>query len=535
MTANRHMPQDDTSDTKPAAQYDVIIIGSGAGGATLAFSLRNCGKRVLVVERGEHLPLEPQNSDSTAVFKQRRYHTTERWRNVLTGRAIAPKEFYWVGGKTKVYGATLLRLREADFGQLEHREGVSPAWPITYDDLEPYYGFAEQLYLVHGQAGRDPNEPRRTTDYPYRALPESAYIHDLFKQLEHQGLTPFPLPLGIDYRPGGPCTYCRTCDGYPCHVHAKSDAEVRCLRPALEDGNVELMTGAKALKLHTNSHGAIESVEIEKDNVNQRLYADLFVVACGAIQSAALLLKSKSPLHPQGLGNSSGMVGCNLMFHNATGMVGIHPLRRNTARFQKSLCLTDFYLRGPDWPYPMGVVQLLGFYPLQHNGVPFVGRFVNERSIQFFALSEDLPEPSNRVELCDDAAVGIRYQPNNLLTHRKLVSLTRRTFRRAGYPVVASQFVIQPKDAGAHECGTVRFGKDPSDSVLDAYCRSHDVPNLYVVDASFFPSSGAMNPALTVIAQALRVGEHLGGMRIRPTAGATGCPAAMFAETKGKP
>lgn len=519
---------------QPPAHYDVIIIGSGAGGATVAYSLRNSGKRVLVIERGQYLPQEPQNWAPYAVFKQRRYHTTERWRNLLTGRAIAPKEFYWVGGKTKVYGAALLRLREADFGELEHREGISPAWPITYDELEPYYSFAEQLYLVHGQAGLDPVEPRRTTDYPYPALPESAYIHELYKRLELQGLTPFPLPLGIDYRPGGPYTYCRTCDGYPCNVHAKSDAEVRCLRPALQGGHVELMTGAQALRLHSNRQGEVESVEIEKDNERQRLHADLFIVACGAIQSAALLLRSASPLHPRGLANSSGLVGRNLMFHNATGMVGIHPLRRNTARFQKSLCLSDFYLSGSDWPYPLGTIQLLGFYPLQHNGVPFIGQFLNERSIQFFALSEDLPQPSNRVELCEDATVGIRYQPNNLLTHRKLVSLARRVFRRAGYPLVASQFVLQPKDAGAHECGTIRFGNNPAESVLDTYCRSHDVPNLYVVDTSFFPSSGAMNPALTVIAQALRVGEHLGGTRITPSADLAEGPTAMRLQSKGK-
>ena len=498
--------------------YDMIIIGTGAGGATLAYSLCRSGMRILMVERGDFLPQEDENWDPRAVFRARRYHTTERWRNIRTGRKISPKEFYWVGGKTKVYGSVLLRLRAEDFDELPHREGLSPAWPIRYDELEPYYTYAEQLYLAHGAEGRDPLEPSRSAPYPFPPLPEGPYIDQLFGRLESQGLHPFPLPIGIDYREGGPCLYCRTCDGYPCRVQAKSDAEVRCLRPALASGNIDLLTRARALRLVSDPTGRVAAVEVDRDGERQQLHADRFVVACGAIQSAALLLNSVSSRFPRGLANSSGLVGGNLMFHNATGIVAIHWLRRNEARFQKSLGLMDYYLHGPDWPYPMGCVQLLGFYPLQYNGVPLIGNLLNQRSIQLFALSEDLPDPENRVLLNSQGAVGIHYRPNNLRTHRRLVRATKRHFRRSGYSTVLSQFVAQPKDAGAHECGTIRFGADPRTSVLNPLCRAHDVENLYVVDSSFFPSSGAVNPALTVIAQALRVGAHLGGISIPASA-----------------
>lgn len=489
--------------------YDLIILGSGAGGATLAYSLRHTGMRILVVERGDFLPKEPQNWDTTAVFGQRRYRTTEVWRNADSGRRIQPTEYYFVGGKTKVFGAAFLRLRQRDFESLEHCEGISPAWPVSYSEMEPYYARAEQLYRVHGTAGADPTEPSRSAPYPYPALPQGEYIQQLTARLCEQGLRPFPIPMGLDYRDGGRCLYCKTCDGYPCHVDAKCDAEICCLRPALDSGNVELLVNTFARRLLVGSDGLIDSVEVEHDGTTQTLRAGQFVVACGAIPSAALLLRSHCSSHPTGLANSSGLVGANLMFHNCTGMVGIHFTRHNTAEFQKLLTLTDYYFSGPNWPYPLGTIQLLGFYPLQYGGMPGLGRWINSRSIQFFSMSEDLPDPQNRV-LCDDSGhIRLRYRPNNLRTHRRLVRLATQHFRRAGYSLVLSQIVPQPQQAGTHVCGTVRFGHDPRTSVLDPFCRTHDVPNLFVVDASFFPSSGAVNPALTIVAQALRVGDHL--------------------------
>lgn len=488
---------------------DVIIIGSGAGGSTLAYALRDSGLKVLVLERGVSIPKEPENWDSKAVYRNHRYHTSERWKNAFSRQLIQPNEYYWTGGKTKVWGAALMRLRERDFEAVAHPSGVSPEWPITYSELEPFYHEAERLYLVHGEAGLDPCEPRRSAPYPFPPLPESAYMHQLHARLRNLGIHPFPIPMGIDFYATGACIYCRTCDGYPCKVDAKSDAEVRCLQPALKSENVKIWTSAFVQRLNLGPDGRISSVEVLRNGSLVNLKAATFVVACGAIQSAALLLRSRCPIFPNGMANRSGLVGRNLMFHYVTGVIAIHPFRRNTALFQKSLVISDYYSGDKRWQYPMGILQLLGFYPLQYCGAPIIGEWINDHSIQLFALSEDLPSLHNRVSIDGENRISIAYRPTDLEGHQRLVKIARRLFRSSGYPLIITRFVPQERTAGTHACGTLRFGTNPSTSVLDPWCRSHDVDNLYVVDASFLPSSGGVNPGLTIIAQALRVGQHL--------------------------
>ena len=489
--------------------FDVIIIGSGAGGATLAYALRDSGLKVLVLERGEHLPREPENWSVEAVYRDHRYRTSERWQDVHSGKPIHPNEYYWVGGKTKVYGAALMRLREKDFESIPHPYGVSPEWPIDYGELEPFYEEAERLYLVHGESGLDPSEPTRSGPYPYAPLPESKYIHALHARLKTQGTQPFPIPMGINFHATGACVSCRTCDGYPCQVGAKSDAEVCCLLPALKSKNVQLWTGAMAQRLRLGPEGRIHSVVVLREGNLEEVCARCFVASCGAVQSAALLLRSRCAEQPSGLANRSGQVGRNLMFHQITGVIAIHPLRRNTAKFQKSLAMTDYYFGDGEWRYPMGSIQLLGFYPLQYTGAPVFGRWIGDHSIQLIAISEDLPDPSNQVSLNAGDGIRIAYRPGALESHHRLVRHACRLFRNVGFPLIVTRFVPQERTAGAHVCGTLRFGHDPSTSVLDPWCRSHDIKNLYVVDSSFFPSSGAINPSLTIMAQALRVGRHL--------------------------
>jgi choline dehydrogenase-like flavoprotein len=493
--------------------YDLIIIGTGAGGGTLAYALANSGLRILLIERGDYLPQEAENWDPRAVFDAQRYKPAESWYDDQ-GKPFHPGVHYFVGGNTKVYGAALPRLRREDFGALEHEGGTSPAWPITYDELEPYYKRAEAVYRVHGQSGEDPTEPPRSGPFPFPAVAHEPAIDELAGRLRANGLHPFHLPMGVDVRDGGACLLCKTCDGFPCQVLAKSEADVCCVRPALAGGNVTLWTRTQALRLLTGAAGRqVTGVEVQREGVKQTVTAARYVVACGAVNSALLLLRSANGAHPNGLANGSGLVGRNYMVHNNTALMAVDPRRKNPTTFQKSMAVNDFYFGGPGFAYPMGNIQLLG--KLQAGmltaAVPLVPRpFLQgmaDRSVDWWVMSEDLPDPDNRVTLASDGSVRVRWQPNNRAAHERLIAAARRMMQEAGYPFV---FVQRMGIAtNSHQCGTIRFGADPATSVLDIYCRTHEVDNLYVVDSSFFPASAAMNPALTIAAQALRVADHL--------------------------
>ncbi len=495
-------------------QFDLVIIGTGAGGGTLAYALRESGLRILLVERGDFLPQEPQNWQPAEVFDHRRYKPDETWYGA-DGEPFHPGVHYFVGGNTKVYGAALPRFRVQDFGAVEHEGGTSPAWPITYDELEPYYARAEKIYAVHGTPGEDPTEPPRSGPFPFPEVPHEPYIEDLSERLYKQGLHPFHYPMGIDLRDGGRCIRCKTCDGFPCQVLAKSESDVNCVRPALESTSITLWTNTVAHRLITDDTGKrVVGVELERGGERLTVNADRFVVACGAVNSALLLMRSANGKHPNGLANSSGLLGRNYMVHNNTALMAVDPFRRNATVFQKTMAVNDFYFKGPGFAYPMGNIQLLG--KLQAGMLtaaqPLVPKPIlqgmADRSVDWWVMSEDLPDSYNRVELAPNGKVIVHWKPNNLVAHRKLVDAARTMMRGAGY-----QFVfVQPMgiDTNSHQCGTARFGTDPATSVLDPFCRTHDVENLYVVDSSFFPSSAAMNPALTITAQALRVAEKIG-------------------------
>ncbi len=493
--------------------YDVVIVGTGAGGGTLAYALRNSGAHILLIERGDFLPQEPQNWSPAAVFDHKRYKNAEPWLDGA-GQTFLPGIHYYVGGNTKVYGAALQRLRREDFGALEHAEGTSPAWPLGYDDLAPYYEQAERIYRVHGKGGEDPTEPPRASPYPFPPVPDEPYIADLSARLRRQGLHPYALPLGVDLRHDGLCLRCKTCDGFPCRVLAKGEADACCVRPALQSPDVELCTNSYARRLLTDAAGRrVTGIEVERGGERAVVQAPTVVVSCGAVNSAALLLRSATDAHPQGLANSSGLVGRNYMVHNNTALMAVHPLRRNPTVFQKTLAVNDYYLRGPDWPYPMGNIQLLG--KLQAGMLtadqPLVPRRVlqaiADRSVDWWVMSEDLPDPGNRVTLSSSGRIRVYWRPNNLAAHIRLTRAAREMMRAAGYPIVLTRRM--GIETNSHQCGTLRCGTDPANSVLDPFCRAHDLENLYVVDSSFFPSSSATNPALTIAAQALRVADYL--------------------------
>ena len=502
--------------------YDVVIVGSGAGGGTMARALSATSARVLVVERGGHVPEEPENWSPDAVWKQLRYRTTERW---LDGndREFVPYTHYNVGGNTKFWGSVLYRLRREDFQAIQHADGVSPAWPIDYETLEPYYERAERLYHVHGENGPDPTEPPRKP-FPYPPVEHQEKMALVVEELRRLGLHPSPLPLGLvrPLEPGG-CILCDTCNSFPCRISAKSDAEVCGIRPALDARNVELWTNAFARRLILDAAGRkVEAIDVERGGETLRVNASLVVVSCGAVNSAALLLRSRSDAHPNGLANSSGLVGRRYMAHLVTMMSAISPWSTNSTVFQKTVAINDFYLPSTRARYPLGQIQSQGrLHPVMlANGAPPTLRknaarvplsvykqFWTSRSMDWLVMSEDLPVNDNRVTVEPDGRIRVRYRPNNLKAHDQLVKKTKRILRKLGlwFPFGASLGASNT----THQCGTLCFGADPRSSVLDPWCRAHDVPNLFVVDSSFFPSSAAVNPGLTIVAQALRVADHI--------------------------
>jgi choline dehydrogenase-like flavoprotein len=494
-------------------RYDIVIIGSGAGGGTMARELSATGARILIVERGDFVPQEDENWSPRAVWRDLRYRTAERWLDER-GAEFPPYTHYNVGGNTKYWGSVLYRLRREDFHALEHEDGVSPAWPIDYDTLAPFYDRAERVYHVHGQAGEDPSEPPRGP-FPYPPIEHSTEIAAIVGQLRAQGLHPSSLPLGlIRPREHGGCVLCDTCNSFPCRIHAKSEADVCGIRPAIQQPTVTLWTNAYARRLIADAAGRrVEAAEIEKDGQVHRIEAPLFVVACGAVNSAALLLRSTSARHPDGLANSSGLVGKRYMAHLATMMQGFHPFRTNTTVFQKTVAINDFYLRGPGTPYPLGQIQSQGRTHgiMAQTVVPWMPLWAYNawvaRGVDWLAMTEDLPRADNRVTVDRDGRIHLHYRPNNLGAHRRLVRETTRILRRLGFWIVMTH--SHQRKNTTHQCGTVVFGSDPRASVLDPFCRAHDVDNLFVVDASFFPSSAAVNPGLTIAAQSIRVADHI--------------------------
>jgi choline dehydrogenase-like flavoprotein len=508
--------------------YDVIIIGTGAGGGTLARHLAPSGKRILLLERGDWLPREIENWQADEVFVKNRYISPDTWYDE-TGRPFQPQVHYFVGGATKMYGAALYRLRKEDFGEVRHYDGISPAWPIGYQDLEPYYTKAEQAYRVHGLRGDDPTEPPASAPYPFPPVSHEPRIKQLADDLAAAGYHPFHAPCGImldeENMPYSPCIRCQTCDGFPCLVHAKADADVLGVRPALGHPNVTLVTRAEAVRLTTNAAGtAVTEVIVQRNGERESYRGGIVVVSCGAANSARLLLMSANDRHPNGLANGSDQVGRNYMFHNSEAVLAL-SLEPNATRYQKTLGLNDFYFGTTGFDYPMGNIQMMGktLAPMYKGEKPIETALapgwlldnVARHAVDFWLTTEDLPDPNNRVTVDKDAKVTLRYTPNNRLPAQRLYEALKAMLGRLGMrsdtliPHSAYLKTDIPIAGAAHQAGTCRFGTDPRTSVLDVHCKAHELDNLYVIDTSFFVSIGAVNPSLTAMANAIRVGDHL--------------------------
>lgn len=424
-----------------------------------------------------------------------------------------------------MYGAALFRFRESDFAEVKHYGGTSPAWPFGYEVLKNYYAQAEKLYSVHGKRGIDPSEPPANDEYPLPALPYEQLIQDLDKKLQQLGLKPFPLPMGVrlpqDYTETEAPVVLENFDGFPDLTDSKADGQTSCLRPALMNKNVTLLTHAYVEKLDTDISGK-KITKVIADVKGERILfsSDIVIIACGAVNSAALLLRSANESHPNGLANSSGQAGRNLMLHHNGCMVAFTK-KKNDCVFQKSLGIADFYHRADDSEFPLGEIQLMGRNDpdtiLWMGETLFPGKSyteLKEMSIDFWLTAEDLPSENNRVTLRKDGSIQVNYTRNNYAAYEKLKEKLKQIFEKLGetdpdYKDVKWGGYDLDISGMSHQNGTLRFGADPGTSVLDLNCKAHDLDNLYVVDASFFPSCGAFNPALTIAANALRVGEHI--------------------------
>lgn len=519
-----------------ANHYDVIVIGTGPGGAALAHRLAPTGKSILMIERGDYLPRARENWDAKTVFVDAAYQAKETWYG-KDGRAFRPGVHYFVGGNSKVYGAALFRLRERDFGTVVHSDGISPAWPLKYDTFEPYYTAAEQLFQVHGERGHDPTEPAASAPYSWPPVSHEPRIQALSERFARLGLHPFHMPLGVllDEKNGQATPTSiwfrnNAFDGFPCLLNGKADAQVMCVDPTLRrHANAQLLTHAYVEKLHTDPSGqSVRSVEVVREGGGTEQYsADIVVVACGALSSALLLLRSASDKHPAGLANGSGQLGRNYMRHNQSVLMALTREPNDTV-FQKTLAVSDYYFGSDDWGYPLGLIQMMGkshAEQIRAEALPDWLSWVPEmpfdmmarHSMDFWLMSEDLPRPENRIRIGADGRVILDLTENNMEAHHRLRAKLEHLLgeETRAHPVLLERKLYLGKDipisGTAHQAGTARFGTDPRQSVLDLNCKAHELDNLYLADASFFPSIGAVNPTLTIIANALRVADAIAG------------------------
>ena len=479
--------------------YDVIIIGSGLGGSSLAWRLSQLGRKVLLVERGDFL--KPDRKSEAEPVGKYLYHTVKD--------RLAPLSY--VGGQTKFYGSALYRMRESDFREVEHENGVSPAWPIGYADLEPYYEQAEVLYRVHGSPDGDPSEPPRAGPFPYPPLPHDPFVHKFIQRLERTGTTIAAIPRGIDYRPGGPCVLCSTCDGFYCQLDAKMDAEIAALRPALATGKLQLTTRTDCLRVLTDSDGGkVTGVVLRRAGQEYTIKAAVVTVCAGLPGSAQLLRRSRNASHPEGLGNASGSLGRYLAGHSVGYLFPFVGWGRTPDIHTKTFGINTFYDSAPDWPYPTGVIQIAGQMPFWGEAsrlIRPIAHLVGTHSLLCFYMTEAPPTREAGVVFEGDEIVGKVAPPNNMKTFARLRRLALDAFNRAGYQVLSRQ----REPYLWHEVGTARSGADPATSVTDPNCQVHGIEGLYVVDASVLPSAGAVNTGLTIIALALKAGDHIAG------------------------
>lgn len=495
------------------SHYDVIIIGSGAGGGTLAGALSRKGHSVLMLERGEAMALEDQNVADVDLFRKDRYHPkNERWFGP-DGDPFAPQTTYSLGGNTKIWGAVLERMREQDFDEVPLQEGVSPSWPINYNQLSPYYSAAEKLYRVHGRSGIDPTEPTRSSPFEHEPKPLVPFLEPLREALKRQGCQPYDLPLSWSNSQEDP----------------SGDSQLYGIDNA-DPSKLEIRTQAAVKRLHLNPLGScVKGVEVDVAGEAWLFKADLIVLAAGAINSPAILLRSHSSHHPRGLSNGSDQVGRNLMNLQLTSILQL-ATERNDGRYARSLGINDYYWGDKNVSFPLGHIQAAGgvlqdalfaesppVLSLVTKMIPDFGlERLASRSVAWWAMSEVLPDTHNKVWLNNDQ-LRINYIHNNREAHDRLVYRwidTLKAIEADPLTRVVSTAPTHPRGEAplsvvGYACGTCCMGTDPAASVVDPLGKSHELDNLYIADSSVFPSCPSVGPGLTTIALALRLADTL--------------------------
>lgn len=476
--------------------YDAIVVGSGLGGSTLAYKLSSHGLKVLVVERGDYVRPSPSRPEGDPVA--RFFPAVERPR-------IA---FSFVGGRSKFYGAALYRLRESDFREVRHEAGVSPAWPISYAELEPFYGEAERLFRVHGAPDGDPSEPSRSAPYPFAPLPHDPVMEELAAKLRGVGASVSAIPLGIDHGQGGKCVMCGACDGFFCDRDAKMDAEIAALRPALRTGLVELVTQAECVRVLTDTSGSrVTGILLRTGEREQEVRAGIVALGCGIDDSALLLRRSGTGAHPEGLGNDNGVLGRYLAGHHAGMILPLAGWQPVGLRHTKTFGVNMHYEPSPDWPYPTGIIQMAGQMPLWEvlpRPMRPLFRAILGRCMRVFYMTEAIPRRESGFVFKGDRIKRTISPPRNSKTLARLRKRAAADLRAAGYRVWAPRLCTL-----WHTVGTARMGDDPSTSVTDRNGMVHGIRGLYVADASVLPTAGAVNTGLTIIALALRTGSAI--------------------------
>ena len=510
---------------KPVDHYDVIIIGTGAGGGTLAHRLAPSGKKILLLERGGYLPRERENWDSKEVFDRERYVTTERWYD-KHGVAFRPHAQYFVGGNTKVYGGVLFRLRERDFREVEHYGGVSPAWPISYSDLEPYYAQAERLYLVHGQAGEDPTEPPRSGPFPYPAVSHEPRIQQLHDDLVAPATSRSTCPSASTSTRSDPeagrCVRCDRFDGFPCLTDGKGRRPRRLRAPALKHPNVTLRTHAEVTRLEptppdARSRGSSSSAAGDRGGLQRRHRGGL--VRRGQLRRAAAALGERRA--PQRAGEL--LRRRRPALHGAPELGGDRDLPDaerhqvpEDARAQRLLLGRRRLGASRSGTSRCSASQTRNILRAARRGSRPGSRSTTSPGMRSTSGSPPRTSPTPTTA-SRSIARGTSTSPRPTTTPSRTGGSWRssRTLlgplgcHRTSDPTVVG---AQPADPARRHRPQLRhrpLRHRPRRSALDVNCKAHDLDNLYVVDTSFFPSSSAVNPSLTAIANALRVGDHL--------------------------
>lgn len=513
--------------------YDAIVIGSGFGGSFAALPLVEAGARVLMIERGDWVPRASHNWEPHGTMELTPFYTLETpYRVVAGGQTPVIGQCGCVGGASVFYGGVSFRLRPADFELKPEIAGRDSGarWPIGYADLEPYYDRVEERLEVAGEAGRDPTEPPRRRPFPQSPLEPSPTSRMMEAAGRDLGLRPFPLPLAIHYGGGNGrngCAACPTCDTFACAISAKNDLAT-CVLPDLMRKGLSLRTNTVAIRLVTRGR-RIQEVQCV-DRTSGRTLAvrgERVILAGGALASPHLLLASGLPaLNPAG-----EAIGRHLIRHCCAIVFGAFPRLPDHGRhFQKQFGFHDFYFGHPSVAEPggmLGSIQQIQTPPpalVKTHAPPLVAPLllrVVPHATGLLVIAEDQPRPENAVALdrgrtdrfgLPQLVVHHRYTPRDLRARKALCRQARRILRRAGALFFYTHFI----KTFSHAAGTVRFGDDPGSAPLDRFCRLRGVENLFVVDASFMPTVGGVNPSLTIAANALRVGDHIAGGSLPP-------------------